>query len=161
MRDYRTVRIDDLQNTPNPTREKKEVDEAVGATEFGFNVYRAEPGEPFPWGYHRHPDHEELFYVLDGEVEVGTEEGTVHLGPGEALFVPPDRRTLARAAGDDTAELIAVGAPKATDGAVIEEECPDCGAVGDREYDVREAEGATWYVLTCEACGAETDRFRD
>ena len=39
--DYPTVAVDDLPDAPNPTRRKKEVDEAVGATAFGFNVYVA------------------------------------------------------------------------------------------------------------------------
>lgn len=163
--DYRKVAVDDLPNTPNPNREKKEVDEAVGASLFGFNVYRADPGEQLPWGYHRHPDHEELFYVVAGELAVETDEGTLSVGAGEALFVAPDAGNRARAAGDETAEVIAVGAPKEGDGAVIEEECPACGAVTDREYEIvegeGEGEGETTYVLSCAACGAETDAFTD
>jgi quercetin dioxygenase-like cupin family protein len=159
--DYRTVAVDDLPNVPNPTREKKEVDEAVGASLFGFNVYRADPGEPLPWGYHRHPDHEELFYVVAGELAVDTDDGTLSVGAGEALFVPPNAGNRARAVGDATAEVIAVGAPKGADGAVIEEECPACGAVTDRDHEAVEGEDGTTYVLSCVACGAETGRFGD
>lgn len=154
---YEKVAVDDLPNTPNPTRAKREVDEAVGATEFGFNVYEAEPGEVLPWGYHRHPDHEELFYVVAGEVAVETPDGNISVGAGEALFVPPDHPNRARAVGDDVARVLAVGAPKDADGSVIEEACPECGEVTDRQYEVLE-DGDT-YVLSCSACGAETKRF--
>jgi hypothetical protein len=51
MADYEKVAVEALPDAPNPTRHKKEVDEAVGATEFGFNVYQATPGQRIPWGY--------------------------------------------------------------------------------------------------------------
>jgi len=58
MPEYEHVTVEDLPDAPSPTRHKREIDEAVGATEFGFNVYVADPGEQLPWGYHHHPDHE-------------------------------------------------------------------------------------------------------
>lgn len=156
MADYEHVRVDDLPDAPNPTSHKKEVDEAVGATEFGFNVYTADPGERIPWGYHRHPNHEELFYVLSGELEVETAEGTVRVREDEAFFVPENAPQKARAVGDQPARVIIAGAPKQSDEAIIEEECPECGDVTDRTYEVGNEET---YVLHCAACGAETDRF--
>lgn len=159
MTGYRKVAIDDLPNTPNPTREKKEVDEAVGATEFGFNVFRADPGEQLPWGYHSHPEHEELFYVVAGELVVETPEREYRVGAGEAFFVPPDHPNRARAVGDEVAEVVAVGAPKASDDATIREECPACGEMTDRTYEVATEAGEQTYVLQCAQCGAETGRF--
>ncbi|QZP37534.1 cupin domain-containing protein [Halobaculum magnesiiphilum] len=161
---YRHVAVDDVPNTPNPTRAKRELDEAVGASLFGCNYYEADPGERVPWGYHRHPDHEELFYVIAGELEVETPARTYRVGADEAFFVPADAPNRAVAAGDEPCRFLAVGAPKDADGAVICEECPACGAATDREYEV-EATGegadpdAEVYVLRCAACGAETDRF--
>ncbi|MFB6127435.1 MAG: cupin domain-containing protein [Halolamina sp.] len=155
--EFRKVAVDDLPNTPNPTRAKREVDESVGASAFGFNVYEAAPGEALPWGYHRHPDHEELFYVVAGELAVETPDGELSVAAGEALFVPPDHPNLARATGDEPARVVAVGAPKTSDGAVIEEDCPACGETTDRDYEV--ADDGDTYVLRCAGCGAETDRF--
>ncbi|WP_284014437.1 cupin domain-containing protein [Halobaculum litoreum] len=162
--DYRLVAVDDVANTPNPTRVKRELDEALGVSLFGCNYYEADPGEPVPWGYHRHPDHEELFYVIAGELAVETPDGEFRVGPDEAFFVPRDAPNRAVAVGDEPCRFLAVGAPKDADGAVIEERCPDCGTVGDREYRVEEtgegaAPDAVEYVLACAACGAETDRF--
>jgi len=155
--DYRRVAVDGLPNRPNPSRVKREVDEAVGATAFGFNVYEADPGEQLPWGYHSHPDHEELFYVVAGVLVVETPEEEYRVGAGEAFFVPPDHPNRARAVGDEPARVVAVGAPKADDRAVIAEQCPACGADTDREYETVE-EGSV-YVLRCVDCGTETDRF--
>ncbi len=36
----------------------------------------------------RHPDTDELFLVLDGELLIRTEQGEVRLGPGELTLVP-------------------------------------------------------------------------
>ena len=152
---YRKVTVDDLPDAPSPTRRKKEVDEAVGAEAFGFNVYVADPGELVPWGRHRHPDHEELYYVLEGALSVETDDGDVQVDAGEAFFVPADAPTMARAVGETPARLVAVGAPKAADGAVIEERCPSCGAVTGRDV----GRDGDEVVLRCADCGAETRRF--
>ncbi len=163
MSGYRKVSIESLPNTPNPTREKKEVDVAVDATEFGFNVYTADPGERVPWGYHRHPNHEELFYVIEGALAFETPDGTDRVEAGEAFFVPRDHPNAAHAVGDRPTRFVAVGAPKEEDGAIIEEECPVCGEITDRTYDVceRDRTETTVYILRCADCGAETDRFEN
>ena len=149
------VAVEDLPDAPNPTRHKKEVDEALGTTEFGFNYYVADPGERLPWGSHRHPDHEELFYVLEGALEVETSDGLLPVTAGEAVFVPSDTTNLARATGEEPARVIAVGAPKERDGAIIEERCPSCGAETDR---ISAVDGDD-YVLSCAACGEVVDRL--
>lgn len=159
MPDYRKVTVNDLPDVPNPTRSKKQVDEAVGASEFGFNVYTAAPGERVPWGYHRHPEHEELFYVLEGALSFETPDGEYRVEAGEAFFVPADAPQTASATGDVPARFVAVGAPKDADGAVIDEECPACGERTDREYETDESDGGDAYVLFCSDCGAEVDRF--
>ncbi|MFC5277740.1 cupin domain-containing protein [Halorubrum rubrum] len=149
------VAVEGLPDAPNPTSHKKEVDEALGVTEFGFNYYVADPGQRLPWGTHRHPNHEELFYVLEGELAVELADGVVSVTAGEAVFVPPETTNLARAVGETPAHVIAVGAPKDDDGAVIEEPCPACGAKVDRTYEVDGDD----YVLSCTACGATVDRL--
>lgn len=153
------VTVSDLPDAPNPTSGKKEVDEAVGASAFGFNVYEVRPGEQIPWGYHSHPEHEELFYVVSGSVAVDTEDGTVRATAGDAVFVAPGEKNRAHNDGDETARVLAVGAPKDADGAVIEEECPACGDVTDRTSETVETDDGTVYVLSCASCGSEVRRF--
>lgn len=152
---YRTVHVDDVPNTPNPTREKKELDEALGISAFGCNYYEADPGESLPWGYHRHPAHEELFFVLAGQIAVETPETTYRVGSREAFFVPEDAPNAARAVGDRPARVLAIGAPKETDEAIIAEECPECGEESDRAF---QSEGDE-YLLFCTVCDAEVRRF--
>lgn len=157
--DYRQVAVDDLPDAPNPSRGKREVDEAVGASAFGYNVFLADPGEELPWGNHYHPDHEEVLHVLAGELRVETADGERHLGPGEVLFVPPNHPQKAVSVGDETARVIAVGAPKDADAAVVVEACPDCGAETGREFEAVEVDGTQVFVLSCSGCGVETDRM--
>lgn len=88
MTDYRVSNIDEISSSPSLTKEKKEIDEAVGTTEFGFNLYTVEPGEQLSFGYHYHPNHEELFYVIAGEIKFETAENDYHVGEGEIFFVP-------------------------------------------------------------------------
>lgn len=159
-RTYRILHVEDARDAPSPTDHKYELDEAVGARAFGFNVYTASEGQPLPWGRHHHPDHEEAFYVLEGalRVEMGPEgeTETVRVGPDEALFVPPGTWNRAVAVEDGT-RVVAVGAPKDSDAAVIEESCEACGESTGRDYEVEE--GGDVYVLYCAACGAEADRL--
>lgn len=153
------VTVSELPDAPNPTSHKREVDEAVGATAFGFNVYEAAPGEQIPWGYHSHPEHEELFYVLSGRLAVDTEEGVVRADAGDAVFVAAGEANRVRNDGDETARVVAVGAPKDSDDAVIEEPCPTCGEVSEWTRETVEADGRTVSVLSCASCGAEVRRF--
>lgn len=163
MSEYRNVAVEDVENTANPSRVKRELDEAVGAATFGINYYEADPGEQVPWGRHRHPDHEEAFYVLGGELEVETPEEVFSVGSDELFFVPENHWNRAVAVGDEPCRLLALGAPKDSDSAVIEDECPECGKLTrwDAERVAgRDDDGSGW-LLSCTECGAETDRFTD
>ncbi len=154
---YRHVKIAALPDAPNPSSRKKEIDEAVGATAFGLNAYTLAPGEQAPWGYHYHPDHEELFYVQHGTLAVETASGTVTVEQGEAFFIPSGAPNRAYNGGEDSVAFLAVGAPKRSDRAVVVEECPDCGEDTDRRHEVVDHEGERAYRLFCTRCGAETD----
>jgi len=138
---------------------KRELDEALGISTFGLNYFVADPGEQVPWGRHRHPDHEEAFYVLEGRLRVETPDGEFSVGPDEAFYVPANHWNRAVAAGDEPCRLLAMGAPKEGDEAIIEEPCPECGESTGREYETKD-DGET-YVLSCADCGAETMRFGD
>jgi mannose-6-phosphate isomerase-like protein (cupin superfamily) len=38
--------------------------------------------------WHHHAEEDELFLVLDGEIDIHLRDGVVHLGPGELAVVP-------------------------------------------------------------------------
>ena len=159
-RTCRHLRVEEAPDAPSFTDHKYELDEGVGAREFGLNVYDASEGQLLPWGRHHHPDHEEVFYVLSGElaVEMGPEGAaeTVLVRADEVLFVPPGTVNRAVAAADGT-RVVAVGAPKSSDPAVVEERCGACGESTGRDYEVEE-NGAVSALYWAE-CGAEADRL--
>jgi mannose-6-phosphate isomerase-like protein (cupin superfamily) len=51
--------------------------------------------------WHHHAEEDELFLVLEGEIDIHLRDGVVHLGPGELVVVPrgvehkPGARSLA------------------------------------------------------------------
>lgn len=57
----------------------------------------------FPW--HRHPDSDESFYCLDGELIIEFEDGEVALRPGEFLTVPKGVRHRTRPGGERSVNL--------------------------------------------------------
>lgn len=154
------IDVDALPDAPNPTDHKKELDEAVGASEVGVNVFVAQPGQMIPFGRHYHPNQEEFLYVVEGTVTMETAEGEFEVGANEAVFVPPGARQKATAAGDEPVRVIAIGAPKAADEAVLVEYCPACEERTGRDFDPREEDGDHVMVLSCAECGTETGQYR-
>lgn len=58
----------------------------------------------FVW--HDHPDTDDFFLVLDGEVTIETEDGNVTLGPGELYVVPKGKKHRPVAAQEASILLI-------------------------------------------------------
>jgi mannose-6-phosphate isomerase-like protein (cupin superfamily) len=58
----------------------------------------------FVW--HDHPDTDDFFLVLDGEVRIETEDGNVTLGPGELYVVPKGKKH--RPVADREAHLLLI-----------------------------------------------------
>jgi mannose-6-phosphate isomerase-like protein (cupin superfamily) len=58
----------------------------------------------FVW--HDHPDTDDFFLVLDGEVRIETEDGDVTLGPGELYVVPKGKKH--RPVADREAHLLLI-----------------------------------------------------
>lgn len=67
------------------------------------------PGGGFP--AHVHDDYEEVFYVLDGEVEYLIDETWVPAPAGSTVFVPPGRVHAFRNNSDRPARHLAIASP--------------------------------------------------
>lgn len=65
-------------------------------------------GGPRP---HRHHRNEELFYVLEGELEFLVGERAVLIGPGSVTFVPPNTVHAFRNSGSEQARFLLVASP--------------------------------------------------
>jgi len=58
----------------------------------------------FVW--HTHEDTDELFLVIDGEMEIAFRDGAVRVGPGELYVVPRGREHITRAPNGCQAMII-------------------------------------------------------
>ena len=62
---------------------------------------------------HRHADHADTFYVLEGEVEFTVEDEVVRAGPGTFVAAPPGTLHGFRNPGPGNARILNVHAPDA------------------------------------------------
>jgi uncharacterized cupin superfamily protein len=99
--------LDDLGQGPG----FRKVRSALGVEAFGVNAVELPPG--YATRSHFHERQEELYLVLEGEVEFAfgdDEAGTVTLGPGGLVRVdPPTVRRLRNASPDRRAVYFCVG----------------------------------------------------
>ncbi len=61
--------------------------------------------------FHKHPDQEEVLYVVAGKVEQWVDREIKILGPGDSAFVPADMVHASFNAGDTDAKIIAILGP--------------------------------------------------
>jgi uncharacterized cupin superfamily protein len=135
--------------------------EALGATDVAVNHFELAPDESPALGLHAHPDQEEVFYVIEGAVTfecTGTdpagEAGSVRVTAGESIRFAPGEYQRAWNRGSETTELLAIGAPQATEAADVRGDCPAC------ETRTRTEVAATDEALVCRCadCGTVTRR---
>ncbi len=82
--------------------------------------------------FHKHPQQEEVIYVLEGSVEQWVNQEKRILGPGDAAFIPADMVHASFNIGNSTARVLAILGP----------------AVGADGYEVVEVAGeAPWKDL--------------
>jgi quercetin dioxygenase-like cupin family protein len=75
--------------------------------------------------FHRHPNQEEVIYVLDGAIEQWVEREHRMLGPGDGVLIPAGVVHASFNTGDEPAKIIAVLSP----------------CVGEAGYEVEEVAG--------------------
>lgn len=151
------VSIDDVDSWMAPAAVKRPVSRALKTDHVAVNYYELEPGDSFGFGYHRHPEQEEVFHVLDGTATFETEAGDVDVQAGDAIRFEPGEWQLGRNAGSERVVALALGAPAETSDAEIRKECPDCG--NRTPASIERADDADALVTVCEDCGAETGRY--
>ena len=150
------VSIADVESWISPASERRPLAKVLGAENVAINYFELEPGEQFGFGYHRHPDQEEVFYVLDGTATFETEDGDVTVSADEVIRFEPGEWQLGRNEGDERLRALALGAPPDSD-TELTRECADCG--GRQPTRIERADGEDALVTICETCGGETGRF--
>ena len=61
--------------------------------------------------FHKHPDQEEVIYVIDGSVEQWLDQEKRVLGPGDSVFIDADVVHASFNVGDSEAKLLAILGP--------------------------------------------------
>ncbi|QLG50803.1 cupin domain-containing protein [Natrinema halophilum] len=150
------VSVDDVDQWMSPARSKRSLSNALGAEHLAMNHYVLDPDESFGFGYHRHADQEEIFYVLEGTATFETEDGDVAVSAGEAIRFAPGEWQLGRNETDEQVVALALGAPAETDEIDVLRTCPDCGE--RRSVRIEPTPDRDALVAICEDCGAETVR---
>ena len=150
------VSLNEVDRWMSPAQSKRSLSNALGAEHLAVNHYILEPGESFGFGYHRHADQEELFYVLEGTATFETEDGDVTVSAEEAIRFAPGEWQLGRNETDERVVALALGAPAETGETDIRRLCPDCG---ERQLvRIEPTADRDALVAICEECGAETVR---
>ena len=83
----------------------------LGCETVGLTVLELEPGGKGKEHDHADGDHEEVYFVVEGEVEVDCDGETVTLGENEAIRLSPDQRRQIHNRSDERVKLVLVGAP--------------------------------------------------
>jgi uncharacterized cupin superfamily protein len=86
------------------------VSAAIGSMRLGVIDSLLPPGGGFMFP-HWHEDFEEVFYVLDGEIEYLGGANWITAGPGSTIFVPPKVIHAFRNTSGTVARHLAIGAP--------------------------------------------------
>jgi quercetin dioxygenase-like cupin family protein len=82
---------------------------ATGATQLTVMEVILKPGHGH--NFHKHPDQEEVIYIVEGQVEQWLETAHKLLGPGEAVFIPADIVHASFSVGDKPAKLLVTLGP--------------------------------------------------
>lgn len=163
------VAFDEVENSVQPAAVMRHLTKPLGCEDLAINYYELDPGDSFAFAYHSHGVQEEVFVVLEGTATWVTEDGTVEVGPGEAIRIPPGelQRGWNRTgqndndsgAGDgERIRALALGAPLEYGEQPKYADCPECGegapvSIGRPEDD----DDAV--VTTCDDCGSEVGRW--
>jgi mannose-6-phosphate isomerase-like protein (cupin superfamily) len=82
----------------------------LGCEDHGFTVVDAEPGWEGPEHEHGDQDHEEVYFVVDGEATITVDGENVDMQTGDALRISPGATRQVNN-GDTESQFVITGAP--------------------------------------------------
>lgn len=85
--------------------------EPLDTTNLGFTVIELEPDHSTQEHEHGDENEEEIYFVIDGRVQVDVHPDTVTLDENEAIRIDPEERRQIHNREDRTARLVLVSAP--------------------------------------------------
>jgi len=150
------VSTGEVDRVPSEASVRRPLADAVGAEHVSVNYYELAPGESFAFGFHKHGNQEELFFVIEGTATFETEDGDVVVESGDIVRFAPGERQRGWNRGDERVVALALGAPRETGESEVLRECPDCGERTPHTF-TRGDDGAL--LTICTVCDTETGRF--
>ena len=85
--------------------------EPLDTTELGFTILELEPEQTSMEHDHADEDLEEVYYVMEGTVEIDVGPDTVTIDENEAIRIDADEQRQINNRRDQTARLVLVSAP--------------------------------------------------
>jgi quercetin dioxygenase-like cupin family protein len=85
--------------------------DVLDASELGLTVLELEPDAKGKEHDHSGDGQEEIYYVVDGTVDIELDDETVSLEGGSAIRLDPDQTRQIHNHGDQRATLVLAGAP--------------------------------------------------
>lgn len=152
------VPIQDVDTLYGPATIKRPVSDALSTSNLAMNYYELSPGDSFAFGYHRHHDQEEVFYIFEGTVTFETEDGSFTAESGECVRFEPGEFQRGVNETEERAVGLAIGAPRESEDIDILRECANCGDRTQQRVELTDERDAL--VTICEGCGGTTGRFR-
>jgi len=152
-------RIDDVENTVQPSAVRRTLTGALGLSDLAINYYELEPGDSFGFAYHCHGEQEEVFYIQQGTATFETEEGDVEVGPREAIRFAPGEFQRGWNRGEERVVALALGAPQVYESLTMLRDCPECDEQTETRLDRRVEDGQEIAVAFCADCDTETGRW--
>jgi mannose-6-phosphate isomerase-like protein (cupin superfamily) len=118
MADYTVVRVTDAQDLAadvgmDPDHfEIRFLTQALGLGNFAVTYERFDAGWK-PTRGHRHTVQEEVYFLVSGRAQAKLGDEVIDLEPWTAVRVPPESPRAFRAAEDESAVFVTIGAPQA------------------------------------------------
>lgn len=152
---------DEIESEPEGSSDvvRRNLADALSATDVAINLFELEPGEVFAGGLHAHLDQEEIFYVMDGTTtfetkESAAEESTIlKVRAGEVVRFPPGEFQQGRNESDENVVALAIGAPKDSVEGRVPRTCSECGESPYMDTIIEDGR----LLVQCPTCGSKED----
>lgn len=153
------VAIEDVEPaaTNSPADVVRLLSPVLDTDELAINYFEVAPSESVGYAYHRHLDQEEVFYVQRGTVTFETEASDVEVAAGEMVRFGPGEFQLGRNLGNERADILAIGAPRASEELEYLRHCPTCGEETIQVPETTESPKAI--LIRCTVCDLKADEI--
>ncbi len=140
-----------------PATIKRRLAPTLNTEQITLNYYELAPGDSFAFGYHKHDNQEEIFYIQQGTVTFQTEDGEITVEEGSCVRFPPGEFQRGINEGKERVIALALGIPQETTNTEILRDCSSCGKQTHQTIEFADDKDAL--VTVCLVCDSKTGQF--